>query len=270
VKAHRIAGLGLGLGLLATPLAAQNIPTTAEWSLRGLRSALCVEFLVEPAAAAASIDRMFTAAPVERLAARFPVLAREAEGDRTFAGWIPAELCWFAFDSAFAKGRRVVVDRGRNAVVVGYVAVGAAFPSDSTALAASNIFSNADPLVAVAVDARARIDAIEYTLGPIPDLEDDPVERRHEIKRGRLTLQWDGHRGGERPTAPKSVHLFSESLGYGVFDVRVNLVPDSAFTATGNLRVQGTGPLLNALAASPIRYVTSYMVGGDMEWSFKR
>jgi hypothetical protein len=271
VTGNRIAGLGLGLGLFATSLSAQQIPTTAEWSLRGLRSALCVEFLVEPGAAAEAIDKRVTPSPIERYAARFPVLAREAEGDRTYAGWIPAELCWFAFDSAFAKGRKVVVDRGRNPVVVGYVALGGVFASDSTALASASIFSNADPLVAVTVDARAKVDPIEYILGPVPDLELDTLERRHEIRRGRLTLQWDGHRGTTpRPVAPKTVRIFAESLGYGVFDVNLTLTPDSAFVATGNLRVQGRGPLLDAMAASPIRFVTSYLVGGDMEWKFQR
>ena len=270
IDRKRIAGLGLGLSLWATPLAAQQIPTTADWSLRGLRSAFCVEFLVEPGAAAKAVYDKFTPAPIERFATRFPVLAREVEGDRTYAGWVPAELCWFAFDSALAKGRKVLVDRGRNAVVVGYVALGGAFPADSTALAAATIFSNADPLVGVAIDARAKVDAIDYVLGPVPDIESDTLERRHEIRRGKLTLQWDGHRGGPRPVAPKTVHMFSESLGYGIFDVNLTLTPDSAFVATGNLRVTGRGPLLDAMAASPIRFVTSYMVGGDMEWSFKR
>jgi len=270
VNRNHIAGLGLGLSLCTTALQAQQIPTTAEWSLRGLRSALCVEFLVEPGAAEKAIDDKFTAAPIERFAARFPVLAREAEGDRTYAGWVPAELCWFAFDSSFAKGRKILMDRGRKPVVVGYVALGAAFPDDSTALAASTIFSNTDPLVGVTIDARAKVDLIEYDLGLVPDMETDSLERRHELRRGRLTLQWDGHRGGPRPVTPKVVHLYSESLGFGVFDVHLSLTPDSAFVATGNLRVTGKGPLLDAMAASPIRFVTSYLVGGDMEWTFKR
>lgn len=267
---NRIAGLGLGLSLVASSLHAQQIPTTADWSLRGLRSALCVEFLVAPAVAAEAVDKKFTPAPIERFAGRFPVLAREAAGDLTYAGWIPAELCWFAFDSASTKGRKVQVDRGRNAVVVGYVALGGSFPADSTALAAATIFTNADPLMATAVDARAKIDGIEYSLGPIPDLETDTLERRHELQRGRLILQWDGHPGSPREVTPKVVHLYSESLGYGVFDVNLTLTPTSGFVASGNLRVHGRGPLLDALAASPIRFVTTYMVGGDMEWAFKR
>jgi hypothetical protein len=270
VNRNRILGLGLGLSLCSTALQAQQIPSTIDWSLRGLRSALCVEFLVEPGAATKAIDNKFTAAPIERFAGRFPVLAREAEGDRTYAGWVPAELCWFAFDSAQVLGRKVVQGRGRDAVVVGYLALGAAFPSDSTALAASTIFSNSNALVAVALDARAKVADIDYVYGLVPDLEEDPVERRHEIRRGQLTLQWDGHPGGARPVAPKSVHLFSQSVGYGVYDVRIELTPDSAYVATGNLRVLGRGPLLDALAASPIRFVTSYLVGGNMEWAFKR
>lgn len=265
-----IAGLGLGLSLCTTALQAQQIPSTVDWSLRGLRSSLCVQFLVEPGAAAKAIDDKFVAAPVERFAARFPVLAREAADDRTFGGWIPAELCWFAFDSAQVLGQKVVQRGGREAVVVGYLALGAAFPSDSTALAASTIFSNSNPLVAVALDARAKVAHIDYEFGVIPDLEEDPVERRHQIQRGQLILQWDGHRGGARPVSPSNVHLFSQSVGYGIYDVRIALTPDSAFVATGNLRVTGKGPLLDALAASPIRFVTSYLVGGDMEWSFKR
>jgi len=260
----------MALGAVATPLQAQVTPTNAHWSLKGLRSGMCVEFLSSPAAATDALDGRFTPTPIERLATTFPVLAREAALDPTHAGWVPSKLCWFAFDSAFAKGRKVRVDGGRNAVVVGYVGISALLPSDTTAMVGASIFTNAGPLSTVASEARLKVDDVRYSYGTIPDLESSPDERRHEIQYNKLTLQWDGRIGNVRPVEIQDVHLTVRSIGMGLFALTANVTPVSSFVAAGNLRMTGSGKLVTMMAASPIRFMSSYLKGGDVEWDFSR
>lgn len=264
------AGLLTALGAVAAPLQAQVTPTNAHWSLKGLRSGLCVDFLVSPAAAEDALDGRFTPTPIERLAERFPVLAREATSDPTYAGWIPSRLCWFAFDSAFTKGRKVKIDGGRTPVVVGYVGISAQASSDTTSMIGASIFTNAGPLASVASDARLKVDDIKYNLGLIPDTETSPDERRHEVQHGRLTLQWDGRPSSPRATEIQDIHLTVRSNGMGLFAVTATVAPDSAFVAAGNLRMIGSGKLVAMIGASPIRQMSSYMRGGDVEWDFAR
>jgi hypothetical protein len=264
------AGLLTALGAALAPLQGQVTPTNAHWSLKGLRSGLCVEFLVSPAAAEDALDGRFTPTPVEALAARFPVLSREAASDPSHAGWIPSRLCWFAFDSAFTKGRKVKVDGGRTPVVVGYVGISALLGSDTTAMVGASIFTNAGPLASVASDARLKVDDIDYAFGLIPDFETSPDERRHELRHGKLTVQWDGRASSARPAEMHDVHLTVRSSGMGLFAVTAPITPDSAFVAAGNLRVFGTGKLVGMIGASPIRQMSSYLKGGDVEWDFSR
>ena len=264
------AGLLTALGVAVAPLQAQVTPTNAHWSLKGLRSGMCVEFLVSPDAATDALDGRFTPTPIERLGSSFPVLAREAAADPSHAGWVPARLCWFAFDSAFTKGRKIKVDGGRNSVVVGYVGISAILPQDTTAMVGASIFTNAGPLASVASDARLKVDMVRYTFGTIPELETSPDERRHQIQYGKLTLQWDGHVGGPRPAEVQDIHLTVRSNGMGLFAVAANVAADSAFVAAGNLRMTGSGKLVSMMAASPIRQVGSYLKGGDVEWDFSR
>jgi hypothetical protein len=231
---------------------------------------MCVEFLVSPDAATDALDGRFTPTPIERLTAAFPILAREAASDPSHAGWVPAKLCWFAFDSAFTKGRKVKVDGGRLPVVVGYVGISALLPSDTTAMVGASIFTNAGPLSSVASDARLKVDDVRYSFGTIPELETSPDERRHQIQYGKLTLQWDGHIGGVRPAEIQDVHLTVRSNGMGLFSVTAVVAADSAFVAAGNLRMVGSGKLVAMMGASPIRQVSSYLKGGDVEWDFQR
>ena len=263
-------GLLMALGVAVAPLQAQVTPTNAHWSLKGLRSGLCVEFLISPGAADDALDGRFTPTPVELLPEAFPILARVAANDPTYTGWIPSRLCWFAFDSAFTKGRRVTVDRGRTPVVVGYVGISALLSADTTAMVGASIFTNAGPLASVASDARLKVDDIDYRFGFIPELENSPDERRHEIKHGKLTLQWDGRVGEVRPAEIHDVHLTVRSSGMGLFAVTASIAADSTFLATGNLRMFGTGKLVAMIGASPIRQVGSYLKGGDVEWDFSR
>lgn len=264
------AGLLTALGAAVAPVQAQVTPTNAHWSLKGLRSGLCVDYLIAPDAADDALDGRFTPTPIERLSTVFPVLAREAAADVSHAGWIPSKLCWFAFDSAFTKGRKIKVDGGRTPVVVGYIGIAAILPNDTTAMVGASIFTNAGPLASVASDARLRVDEIRYSYGTIPELESDPDQRRHEIQYKKLVLQWDGRIGTPRPVDVQDIHLTVRSNGMGLFGVTANVTADSAFVASGNLRVTGSGKLVSMMAASPIRWMSSYLKGGDVEWDFAR
>ena len=73
-----------------------------------------------------------------------------------------------------------------------------------------------------------------------------------------------------RSAEPRTVRLVGETLGRSCHGIQVALAPDSAFGASGNLRVTGQGELQALLATSPIRLMSTFLKGGDADWMLGR
>ncbi len=229
-----VAGLAILAAIGAVPAAAQDTPQPVIWFLKGLHAGLCVDFLVPPAAAAGRFDHGAAPAPIESLAIRFPALARVAQSEEGYHGWIPARYCWYLYREAVVRGKRVQLSGGRQPVGVGYLAIaGTGLPDSAEALVVT-LFTNSGALAGVVDDARLRIEEIDLTIGLIPTFEDSPTERRYLAKHGRTSVQWDGGPGA--PLAPGSAFLrltglTKENTFHGI---RASFTPDSAFVASGN------------------------------------
>lgn len=246
------------------PLAAQS-HTQVTWFLRGLQTGLCVNFLVSPDYAAGELRRGIPT-PAESLATEFPALDREVRSDPPYKGWIPAEYCWFLYDSATAGGRNVVVDGGRQPVMVGYYAIRGTGVGDEANAYAVDLFSNAGPLVDLAANARLRVSKIKFTKGKIPDQEEVPDRFRLAAQHGGVTIQWDGGPGGSTASSPFPIHLSGLELTTTTHPITAILTPDSSFTPSGDFRVLGDGELQRILSKSPIRFLRNYLQGGDADW----
>jgi len=253
-----------------TPVAAQiNAPLRVNWFLKDLRTGMCVQFLVSPAAAQAQMPEQMPVA-IEAVADRYPVLARVAAAESDYAGWVPAQYCWFLYRSAVVDGKVVEVAGGRQPVMVGYFALEAASLPDSATGVAVGLFTNSGALDRVVSGARLQIDKIDFTVGLIPEEESSVSRSRYVARHGRANVQWDGGPGDPRPPQVSQIRLVGYTATRGLRGIHTDLTPDSAFVASGNLSVVGRGDLKRLLSASPIRLVTPYLRGGDTDWQLGR
>lgn len=262
----RTAGLvAFSVAISVAPVAAQDTQRQVNWFLKGLHAGLCVEFLVSPSVAEAEVaGRQPT--PIESQADRYPVLARVAQAEPAYQGWIPAEYCWFLYRSAVVEGRATEIDGGRQPVMVGYLAIAATPLPDSATGVAVGLFTNSTALERVMVRARLQIDLVRFTMGLIPTEEESRDLARYEARHRGATIQWDGGKGTPRTLETRVIRLVGFTPTQALHRIRTTLVPDSTFAPVGNLRVLGTGKLQQMLAASPIRLTTSYQMGGDADW----
>jgi hypothetical protein len=260
----------LGLAILAAPAGAQvAAPLRANWFMKDLRAGFCVQFLIAPGEAQAELGS-HRAVPIEAVADRYPALARVAAAETAYQGWVPAEYCWMLFRSAAVLGKVIENDRGSRPVLIGYLAIEAGDLPDSATGVAVTVFTNTGALARVLNQARLQVDRIDFDIGPIPAEETSPGRFRYQAVHSGATIQWDGGRGDTRPAAGRGVRLLGLTGNNSFRGIVGSVAPDSAFVASGNLRVVGSGNLKRLLSGSPIRLVTPWQQGGDSDWSFGR
>lgn len=273
IHPRHLSRLGGGVALATTllggiaprPLAAQARNSQITWFLRGLQTGLCVNFLVAPDYAAGKLRRGLPT-PAESLAAEFPALDREVRADPPYKGWIPAEYCWFLYDSATVAGRNVVVDGGRQPLMVGYYAIRGTDVGDGGNGYAVDLFTNAGPLADLATNSRLRVSKVKFNRGKVPEQEDVPDRYRLVAQQGGTTIQWDGGPGSPVPSVPFPIKLSGLEITTTTHPISAILTPDSSFTPTGDFRVLGSGELQRVLSQSPIRFLRNYLRGGDADW----
>jgi hypothetical protein len=267
---NRTSGLAALLLLaVAAPVAAQDAPRHTTWTLKELRSGVCVDFLVAPAAAQGEVAGRIPT-PIESVAAQYPVLARVAAAESTYRGWIPAEYCWFLYESVVIGGKTYDVQDGRQPVMVGYLDIAAGPLPDSAGAVAVGFFTNSTAVERSMVQARLQVDLIHFEVLPVPGAEEDRTQARYEARHRGATVQWDGGPGSLRTPEPRAIRLVGFTPTMGLHGIRATITPDSTFASSGNFRVVGKGTLQAMLSASPIRLLTPYARGGDTEWELGR
>jgi hypothetical protein len=249
---------------VAAPIAAQGPARGVQWSLKGMQAGFCVQFLVAPDQLVDELAGRIPT-PIESLADRYPVLARVAAAESTYHGWIPAEYCWFLYRSAVVGGRTTDINDGRQPLMVGYLAVAASPLPDSATQVALGMFTNSTALERSMVSNRLQIDLIRYSVGVVPNEEEVPNLALYEAEHRGATIDWEGGPGAPRPPEPRAIRMMGFTVEQSLRGIRGDVTPDSAYVASGNLRVVGKGSLQKMLSGSPIRLLTSYLRGGDTE-----
>ena len=100
------------LGVSSGPLLAQERTTadTISWGSVGTRAGWCVEFLMEPKAAAEDLTRGYRVSAARESRTLLPAIARLISEEPTYADWVPSQLCLYLADGITLQNRRY--DRG--------------------------------------------------------------------------------------------------------------------------------------------------------------
>ncbi|HEX5005444.1 MAG TPA: hypothetical protein VFV65_09010 [Gemmatimonadales bacterium] len=265
--------LGL-LGAVATGASAQT-PSSPGFSLvlRGVDFSACVEFLMDPAAAAKQVGDGYQAIPAGAFGALSPILQREIQGDTVHSRWVPAQLCVMEAPTISAGGTVLTPERKMgNREVIGYWAIAARRAGSggpATTWYAVHRWTNDWHVERLAKPAYIPIKVFKRALTKVPE----STRHRYEIKIGKTVLSWDGELTGRDSTATTATPG-ADLIFTGMRDIEWNAAtttrPDWTRTLPGLFRVEGKDDLAKALKGSPIRMFGPMYWGGDARMDFTR
>lgn len=253
--------IALLLGV-ALPRAAQAQDNPPLWRWVNSGGSFCIWYLADPTIARTLLPDSLQARPVSASSALPPTLLRIVQDEPRFAEWIPGIVCIGQYEVVAANG-----------TPVGHEEKG--HPVRFTLTALSSDEPEGWRLLELGLDA-GRLDQVAEDLGI------RTRERQLRVRRGlkgeddqwslRLDgaeLGWIGHPLGESGVGMTR----SMSFGYtGEHDRawRLDLVITSETTESqvGSLRIEGKGPLAQALKSSPIRAVGALEQGGEAVMTF--
>ncbi len=250
--------IGALLVLLVLPFVVQAQGATS-WVLYGLRTGLCVDFLIAPDLLQRTPFQAYHPVPASAAGSLGPVLGRAVEAADSLRDWYPSSIClWQADSSRTGHKRQRHKDRPVSVLVWQVRTAAGGLPAV--------IFTTEGDLRAAGDLARsAEVLQFEAEL----DVDDLTGQRlvRAQIDESRLV--WEGNLAAEMPagTADELWELVGQPPHWRV---QVHSEPLSRRHVVGSLRVSGTGIMATALLRSPIRWVAEYWLGGSARFSFSR
>jgi hypothetical protein len=261
----------------AAPLAAQSDGVDLQsWRLDGLRSAFCVQLLLDPSSEAMEeLPRGFRPLPASEARNLHVSLRGVVQDQPEFAKWSPSRLCFYTVDTV-TTGQATLADRsGKDPQLFGFWTVTAADPAGTPREVALDVFANAERMIRSAKLAGQRVHDAHLTIGPVPREEDEggpTTDRRFLVKLGKASLIWDGRLATNALPIAGPVELDWTTLDVRgtVTGGRVTLSPSVSHAMVGALKVEGKGDLAKALRASPTRFVGPAYAGGGGSVAFGR
>jgi hypothetical protein len=269
--------LSLALALAAVPVKAQdNEPTTTTWELEGLRSAFCVQLLLDPASELLhDLPAGWRAVPASAAANLHLSLRSVIQGQTDYAAWSPSQLCFTTVDTIRAKDFSLADKSGRRPQLFGYWTVLASGPSGTPQDVALSLFANSDRLIHSARVAQQELHEARLTVGKVPAEDENGVpssEDRFQVKLSGAVVTWDGHLAGDSASVAQPVTNTWAVSGMrgGVVTGSLTLSPARSQPMAGSLKVDGKNDLAKALRASPTRFAGPSFGGGTGKVTFAR
>ncbi len=224
------------------------------WELRGIRSGFCVEFLIAPAFMAATPFGARAGTPAEQDSALSPVLARAVTGADSLRSWIPSNLCLVQADSSGTGGE--LRRSGRPVTVMVWM-----LNPGAASAAPAVLFASADRLRTVErLNHSAEVAPLEATF----DQDSATGQRVITVQIDQSRLVWDGFLLPDSSTTPVLAAASLELMGdLPHWRATWRVQPQERRRVQGGLRITGTGLLASILAASPVRWVGEYWLGGQ-------
>jgi hypothetical protein len=265
--------------LVAVParLSAQSAePNDTTWRLGGLRTAFCVQFLMDPAS-----DALKELPPGYR-----PVSASDAgdlhvalrgvvEGQPEFAAWSPARVCFAAADTVQTSEFTLADGKRRRVQVFGSWTVLAAAPGGPAGDVALKLFASSDRLIGSARKAGHLVREARVAVGLVPTEDENGVpssDKRFQVKVGKALITWDGPPARQNASAREPWRLSWTATGdrRRVVSGEILLSPVSSRPMVGALKLEGKDALAKALRASPTRFAGPAYQGGGGSIVFRK
>lgn len=269
--------LSLAAALAAAPLQAQDSGSDATtWELGGLRSAFCLQLLLDPASELLhDLPTGWHAVPASAAAGLHVSLRSVVEDQTEFAAWSPSRLCFATVDTIRTKDFSLADRSGRHPQLFGFWTVLAAGPSGTPQDVALDLFANSDRLIRSARLAGQELHEARLTVGKVPAEDENGVpssDDRFQVKLGGTVLTWDGRLVGDSAAGTEPVDNTWAVTGMrgGVVTGSLTLSPRRAQPMAGSLKVDGKNELAKALRASPTRFAGPAYRGGAGKVSFAR
>jgi hypothetical protein len=259
-------------GRAAAPLVAQESDRDpAVWQLEGLRSAFCVQLLLDPASTLlGDIPKGFRPLPASEVTDLHVSLKSVVEGQPEFASWSPSRLCFHAMDTVRTSEFIVADGSGRRPQLFGTWTVTAADPGGTPREVTLELFSNNGRLIRSARLAGHSVREARLTVGKVPAEDENGIpstDDRFQVRIGKMTVTWDGRLAGDSTavSAPVETTWTGEATRGGVTTGRLTLRPAYSRAMVGSLKVDGKDDFAKALKGSPTRFAgPAYRGGGGV------
>jgi hypothetical protein len=270
--------LSLAVTLAAAPLRAQGNESvgTTTWDLEGVRSAFCVQLLLDPASDLLhALPQGWKAVPASS-AGHLHVSLRSVIEDQTeYAGWSPSRLCFTTADTIRTKDFSLADKSGRRPQLFGSWTVLAAGPSGTPQDVALDLFANSDRLIRSARLAGQQLHEARLTVGKVPAEDENGVpssDDRFQVKLSGTVITWDGRLAGDSSAVAEPVEQSWSVAGMrgGLATGSLALSPARSQPMAGSLKVDGKNDLAKALRASPTRFAGPSFRGGAGKVTFGR
>ena len=269
--------LSLALALAAAPLRAQdNAFEATTWELEGLRSAFCVQLLLDPGSELMhDLPAGWTAVPASADTNLHVSLRSVIEGQTEYAAWSPSRLCFTTVDTIRAKEFSLQDKSGRRPQLFGFWTVLAAQPGGPPQDVALDLFANSDRLIHSARLAGQELHEARLTVGKVPAEDENGVpssDDRFQVKLSGTVVTWDGRLAGDSAAVAGPVENTWSITGMrgGVVTGSLTLSPARSQPMAGSLKVDGKNALAKALRASPTRFAGPSFRGGAGKVTFAR
>jgi len=269
--------LSLAVALIAAPVKAQdNESEGSTWELGGLRSAFCVQLLVDPASELLhDLPTGWHAVPASAASNLHVSLRSVIEGQTEYAAWSPSRLCFTTVDTIRTKNFSLADKSGRRPQLFGFWTVLAAGPSGTPQDVALDLFANSDRLIRSARLAGQELHEARLTLGKVPAEDENGVpssDDRFQVKLRGTVVTWDGRLAGDSAAVAERVENTWSVSGVrgGVLGGSLTLSPVRSQPMAGSLKVDGKNELAQALRASPTRFAGPAFRGGAGKVTFAR
>ena len=239
------------------------------WSLRGLRSAQCVRFLVAPGEAGRHAQAGFRPVRADQDTSLHTALESVIQGQPEFASWTPSSLCFFYLDTVSLAGRTMTAKKGGRPQMVSVWTIAATRQQGGERQdLVLELSAGSAQTVRAAEAVKLRVREAESRISQAPNGTDE----LHELKIGKTRLVWNGRAVGDssRVDHPIEERWLVKGASGTSWNVRLTLTPLWTRPLVGVLSVEGKDDLAKSLKASPTRFLGPRYLGGSAELIFSR
>jgi hypothetical protein len=263
-----LAALALVLAASTLPAQEKDHKPTEPYQLGGLRSAFCIQLLLDPAVARKATPGGYRPLTAGQAGELHPAVRGVVKDQPEFAAWTPSRFCLFALDTLRGNDFSFVSKNGRKPLLFGvWTATAAATVGGGQRDVALLVLSNNGHLVHYAKNAGAQVRGAKLVLGKAAAGEEDtlmvPPADRFQVNVGKTAVTWDGRPPTDSSRTAGRVDLaWNAGARSGPAGGRLVIQPLWTLGMAGSFRVIGKDDFAKALKTSPIHFVGPQYRGG--------